>query len=122
MQQAVIESVDQSGGSGLLIAQNGRRFVFEAGALSGLSLEELSPGLLVEFEPGDDGQGGPMAALVRAPEKAARGKLPPAPASPVDRGGSLDQEPPPAVREDEVAEASWESFPASDPPAHSDSG
>jgi hypothetical protein len=101
---------------GIIQAEDGAEYVFERDVLTGLSFDELRPGSIVEFEPSTVSDEGARAMLVGPPSRPAQDRpLTPTEETPAERGGGLANKPPPEVKKDEVNEASWESFPASDP-------
>ena len=114
--KGVIKQLRGIGRFGVVQGDDGREFEFQADNLVQVGFEELKPGAVVEFlvkdvESAPEASVLPKAVNVRLVED--RGPD----AGPMDRGGSLENKPPPEVKKDPVAEASWESFPASDPPA-----
>ncbi|HXH20626.1 MAG TPA: hypothetical protein VNN10_01260 [Dehalococcoidia bacterium] len=113
--RGTVSRVILQGRFGFLNAEDGREYYFQEGALEEVALDELAPGTAVSFAPAESSPAeaaNPTATNVRLEPSAAEE----APAQ-NDRGGSLEHGPPPEVEAHEVNEASWESFPASDPPA-----
>ena len=114
--QGTVERLDRNEGRGRIFGEDGDEFEFDVASLHGIAIEDLKLGMRVEFQPRDGNSVVEKVAIFGAKE-------PPKPASPVEAakepGLPADQAVPPIVKRDEVAEASWESFPASDAPANS---
>jgi hypothetical protein len=110
----MIDRLVDEGRFGFLKSEDGREFYFQEVGLAGVAFDELSPGAVVEFAADESsGKENPTAINVRL----AMGAPGPPETVNTDRGGDLEHEPPRSIRGNEVSEASWESFPASDPPA-----
>jgi hypothetical protein len=112
----MIDRLVPDGRFGFLKSEDGREFYFQEMALDGVAFDELSPGAVVEFstdEASPSDAENPTAINVRVASSAPQ--LPET--INTDRGGDLDHEPPESIQGNRVSEASWESFPASDPPA-----
>ena len=114
--QGTVERLNRSDGTGLIFGEDGRDFQFDVASLRGIAIEDVKLGMRVEFVPRSDNKLVDEVAIYGANEA-------PHPATPVDAAKEddvpADQAVPAIIKRDEVAEASWESFPASDSPANS---
>jgi hypothetical protein len=114
--QGTVERLNRSEGIGRIFAEDGREFQFDVASLRGIAIEDVKLGMRVEFVPRSGN------TLVDDVEVFGAHEAP-KPATPVDaaqeEGVPADQAVPPIVKRDDVAESSWESFPASDSPANS---
>jgi hypothetical protein len=111
-----VERLNRSEGIGRIFGEDGREFQFDVASLRGIVIEDVRIGMRVEFLPQSDNVLVDEVKVIRANEA-------PTPSTSIDAakqdGVPADQAVPPIVKRDKVAEASWESFPASDSPANS---
>jgi hypothetical protein len=114
--QGTVERLNRGNGTGVILGEDGRDYQLDVGSLRGIAIEDVKLGMRVEFQPRSHN------ALVDEVEVSGMHEAP-KPGTPVEaakeEGVPADQAVPSIVRRDEVAEASWESFPASDSPANS---
>ena len=118
----IVERIRRDEQNGSIRSDDGRLFYFEQEELANVSFDNLLLGMKVDFdalEPmASDGlqardihvEGdtvAPSRPETLSPEKAAQ----------PDAAAAQSQVPPRAVEDSSVDEASWEAFPASDPPA-----
>ena len=116
--RGVIEELNAEARSGYLVGIDGQRFYFRETSLLDAAFDELRPGSVVEFEAARD----TFVEQPRESPSAVDISVSPTTSTAPDtseRGGDLASKPPPGVRGDDVGEASWQSFPASNPPANS---
>lgn len=113
--QGILDRISTEAREGTITGEDARPFSFGAGDLENLDFEKLVLGMRLEFEPADstarhvrpahDQISAAAAATLMDDNKA------------VNLETDQTQVPTRAVEEDSVDESSWESFPASDPPA-----
>jgi hypothetical protein len=117
--QGIIERIARERQVGFIRGDDGREFEFEPQSLNGLDFDALMLGTRVDFDEASEDQQ-PHAEAVRLAEDQLRpvpaDKVEPSQAGEPEGEAMVSQVPPTSVKTPED-ESSWESFPASDPPA-----
>jgi len=108
-QEGTIQRLNRDHTAGLIVDDEGNSYPFDLASLVDTEATQLEVGAWVEFDLG--GAGGGVTSIRAAADK---------PKTELETPGLEETptlEPPPSIARDKVAESSWESFPASDPPA-----
>jgi hypothetical protein len=116
----IVERIRRDEQNGSIRADDGREFYFESIELANVSFDNLLLGMKVDFdalEPmASDGLQARDIHVDGEVKPLASGEVPPSKSENPDVEAIASQTPP-AAAQDSVDESSWESFPASDPPA-----
>jgi cold shock CspA family protein len=116
--QGIVERIARDRQIGFIRGDDGREFEFEPQSLNGLEFDALTLGTRVDFDEVSEDQL-PHADAVRLAEDqmrpASADDVEPSKAAAPDGEAIASQVPPSSVKTED--ESSWESFPASDPPA-----